>query len=102
MIISNATIKRILDAKSGTSATTGKEYCFQPIQIAWGEQKQNFHGETYTIAHETEVTLTGEIAKNFTLGVGDHIIIDLRFHLREYQGRFYSELTSGYVRLQST
>lgn len=92
----NVRISAIGEKRSGTSATTGKSWAFQPITVEWNEQGQRKDGSIYTINHSLQIDLSGSAASDFKLPVGATVTIDIKFKADIFQGKTYNRIQSSY------
>ena len=90
-----ATIKNVLPVVSGSNERG--EYRIQPLEIEMQESFLKTDGTTSVILHSLMVDLLGDNAKQFNLPVGTRVKMNLRFMLREYQGKKYQRISSSYI-----
>ncbi len=90
-----ATIKNVLPVVSGSNDRG--EYTIQPLEIEIQESYMKADGSNSIISHALLVDLVGENAKGFNLPVGTRVKMNLRFMLREYQGKKYQRISSSYI-----
>ena len=94
------TIKSIGVAQSGVNASTGNTWHRQPIEVEWKEARQSREGSVFQKDQSLMVDLWGDIAKNFTLSVGQGIILDVNLTTHEYGGRKFNEVRSNFLILR--
>lgn len=90
-----ATIKNVLPVVSGSNERG--EYRIQPLEVEIHESYLKADGSNSLIIHALMVDLVGENAKSFNLPVGTQVKMNLRFTLREYQGKKYQRISSSYI-----
>lgn len=73
------------------------EYRIQPLEIEVQESYLKADGSTSIIQHALLVDLIGDSARNFNLPVGTKVKMNLRFQLREYQGKKFQRISSNYI-----
>ncbi len=89
----NATIKVINPAVEGTSKSTGKSWRRQDIIIGWNDPQQadGTPGREQLLQVKL-VDLTVDRFEELECKVGDHIMGELAFYTRSYEGRIYNDI----------
>ena len=90
-------IKSILEARSGLKKDNTTYWYSQKIEVEWQEAKTRNDGTIYAVDQSLVVRLFGDMAKNFTLPVGQSITLDIHCETNEYQGKMYNDISSSFL-----
>lgn len=90
-------IKSILEARSGLKKDNTTYWYSQKIEVEWQEAKTRNDGTIYAVDQSLIVQLFGDMAKNFTLTVGQSITLDIHFECHEYQGKKFNDVSSSFL-----
>ena len=90
-------IKSILEARSGLKKDHNTYWYSQKIEVEWQEAKTRNDGTIYATDQSLIVELWGDMAKNFTLQVGQSITLDVKFETADFQGKRFNSIRSGFL-----
>lgn len=89
------TIKDVLPLIEGNNERG--DYHIQPIIINVQETITKADGSIMTYDNDIIVEIVGESAKGFNLPVGTRVRVNLRFSVRDYNGRKFQKITSRII-----
>lgn len=89
------TIKKIFPKVEGS--TEKGEYCIQPIELEVTESFVRADGTQSSSVNIILVDITGGKAQNFSLQEGQRVRVNLRFNVREYNGRVFQKISTVFI-----
>lgn len=89
------TIKKIFPKVEGS--TEKGDYCIQPIELEVIESFIRADGTQTSNTNNILVDITGGRAQNFNLQEGQRVRVNLRFNVREYNGRAFQKISTIFI-----
>ncbi len=88
-------IRQVLEVKSGSSPKG--DYYVQPIVVELEESFNRVDGSQGVTRHSLLVDITGRQARNFSLGVGTKVRMNVFFHCKEWNGKWFQGVSCGMI-----
>lgn len=89
------TIKKIFPKVEGS--TEKGEFCIQPIELEVTESYVRADGTQSSSTNSILVDITGSKAQSFSLQQGQRVRVNLRFQVREYNGRAFQKISTIFI-----
>lgn len=89
-------VDKVMPVQTGTSQKTGNQWMTQEFVFEFFEQESSRYSDKACVK-----IIKADIIKAAQLKEGDEIICGFGHNVREYQGRFYNEITAYKIEKQN-